>query len=389
MNLHEFQAKEVLRKYGIIVTEFAIASTLAEAEIAVEKMALDSGVVKVQIHAGGRGKAGGVRLARSRSEIFSAVTALLGMRIVNSQTGKEGVVAEKVLITPLVEYKKEFYIGAVIDRAGKRAALIASPEGGMEIEEVAQRSPEKIAKIPIGLNGKIRSYHLLELCKFMGWEGEVAKKGAKLASALAKAFVETDAELIEINPLVLTEEGELIALDAKMAIDDNGLFRQKELAAAFDARQLPRNEILAREADLAYVALEGNIGCMVNGAGLAMATMDIIHHYGGKPANFLDVGGSASKEKVAEGFKIILSDPNVKAILVNIFGGIMNCETLALGIMAAASEMDLHIPLVIRMEGTNVERARELLADSKMNFLIAEDFASAAEKVVSAAKKAG
>lgn len=257
----------------------------------------------------------------------------------------------------------------------------------MDIEEVAAKTPERILTIPISLDGKIRGYHLFELSKFMGWHGGLADQGKHLFSALAKAFMDTDASLLEINPLVETNDGELVALDAKLSVDDNALYRQPEIAANYDATQISRNEAQAKKQDLAYVALDGDIGCMVNGAGLAMATMDIIHHYGGKPANFLDVGGGASQEKVAEGFKIILSDPKVKAILVNIFGGIMNCETLAAGIVAAAGELQLRVPLIVRMEGTNVEKGKKLLVDSKLNIMLADGMAKAAEMAVAAAKK--
>ena len=264
--------------------------------------------------------------------------------------------------------------------------LIASPEGGMEIEEVAAKHPEKILKLPILLDGRMRSYHLLRLAKFMHWEHETAKIGQKIASGIAKAFIETDASLLEINPLIQGPSGALWALDAKLSVDDNALFRQPEFASFYDSSQQSKNEVEAKRFDLAYIALDGNIGCMVNGAGLAMATMDIIHYAGGKPANFLDVGGGASKEKVAEGFKIILSDPKVKAILVNIFGGIMNCATLAEGIITAAKELHVKVPLVVRMEGTNVEEGKRLLEHSGVKIITADGLIQAAEKVVAAAR---
>lgn len=386
MNLHEFQAKEVLGKYGVLVPPFSVVASVAEAHAAVDRMGLERAVVKVQVHAGGRGKAGGVRLARSRQEIFDHVANMLGMHIVNNQTGKSGVVAHKLLISPLIDYTKEYYVGAIIDREKKCGSLILSPDGGVEIEEIAAKTPERILTLPIGIDGRLRSYHLIEACKFMGWAGPMAVKGRQLLTALAKAFVATDAALLEINPLVETAAGDLVALDAKISIDDNALFRHNDLAAYFDASQLPPNEVLAKEADLAYISLDGDIGCMVNGAGLAMATMDLIDHWGGKAANFLDVGGSASKEKVAEGFMIILSDKNVKAILVNIFGGIMNCVTLAAGIIAAVGELKIKVPLIVRMEGTNVVQGKKMLEDSQMDFIIAHSLADAAQKVVAAAK---
>ncbi len=386
MNIHEFQAKKILKKYGIPITDFAIASNLDEVNEAIAALNLDEAVIKIQVHAGGRGKAGGVKLAKNRKEILDYSSELLGMKIVNNQTGPDGVIAERILISEKTLIKKEYYIGAIIDREKARGTLIASPEGGVEIEEVAKNTPEKILTLPISLDGKIHSYHLIKLAKFMGWKGETAKQGMKVAAGLAKAFVETDASLVEINPLIETPEGDIIALDAKLSVDDNALYRQPEIASFYDASQISKYESKAKEFDLAYVALDGEIGCMVNGAGLAMATMDIIYIHGGKPANFLDVGGGASQQKVAEGFKILLSDPNVKAILVNIFGGIMNCETLAAGIIAATADEGIRVPLIVRMEGTNVEKGKQMLADSGLNIIIADNLKEAAEKAVRAAK---
>ncbi|NGX43041.1 MAG: Succinyl-CoA ligase [ADP-forming] subunit beta [Chlamydiae bacterium] len=388
MNTHEYQAKSILQKYGIPIPDFRVVSDFAEVEKVIEELGLDQAVVKVQVHAGGRGKAGGVKLSKSREEIIHDSQQLLGMKIVNVQTGKEGVVAHKIMISPLTDYRKEFYMGVVIDRHNARAVLMVSPEGGVEIEEVAAKTPERILKIPIRLNGKLRQYQLIEMAKFMGWKGDTAKQGMKIAAGLAKAFVEKDASLLEINPLVETMEGDLLALDAKLTVDDNALYRQKEIAEFYDVTQIPSNEAKAKENDLAYIALDGEIGCMVNGAGLAMATMDMIYHHGGNPANFLDVGGGASQQKVAEGFKILLSDPNVKGILVNIFGGIMNCVTLAAGIITAASEQEILVPLVVRMEGTNVEQGRQILTDSELNIIIVDNLTDAAEKIVAAAKSA-
>lgn len=387
MNVHEYQAKMILQKYGIPIPDFVVVSDLEGIKEAVEGMGLDQAVVKVQVHAGGRGKAGGVKLAKNRQEIFDYAKQLIGLKIVNNQTGKEGVIAHKVMLSALLNYKKEYYIGVIIDRQKAQAVMIASTEGGMEIEEVAATHPERILTLPIGLDGSLKNYQLLQLSKFMEWKGKALEEGKKVASALAKAFVECDASMLEINPLVETEEGHIYALDAKLSIDENAMFRQPRLAEYFDPTQMSSFEAQAKEHDLAYIALDGDIGCMVNGAGLAMATMDIIKYYGGTPANFLDVGGGASKEKVAEGFKIILSDPKVKAILVNIFGGIMNCVTLASGIIAAASELMVKVPLVVRMEGTNVENGKKLLADSGLNITIADSLATAAQKVVEASKK--
>lgn len=387
MNIHEYQAKIILQQYGIKVPEFYVVSNIEEARKVLQTTGLQQAVIKVQIHAGGRGKAGGVKLAYNQKHILESVEKLLGMRIINNQTGPEGIVTRQVLISPLVDYVKEYYIGAFIDRQKAQGMLLISSEGGTEIEELAVKKPGHLKKIPIRENGILRGFQLIEITKFMGWTGHTAEQGKKLISALVKAFVETDASLIEINPLVQTSEGDIIALDAKLSIDDNALYRQPQVAAFYDSTQLSPNEARAKEFDLAYIALNGEIGCMVNGAGLAMATMDIINHYGGKPANFLDVGGGASQDKVAEGFKIILSDPNVKSILVNIFGGIMNCVTLAAGIITATTESRVHVPLIIRMEGTNVEKGKKILEDSGLDIIIASDLKDAAKKAVAATKK--
>ncbi len=386
MNLHEYQAKEALQKYGVRMPDFAVASSLHDVREILNKKEWDEAVVKIQVHAGGRGKAGGVKIGRSKEEVVALAEKLLGMKMVNNQTGPLGVITEKVLLTPPVSIKKEYYLSCLIDRESARPILIASPEGGMDIEEVAAKHPEKILQIPFTMEGKIRGYHLIELAKFMGWKEDLAKQGAILVKALVKAFSETDASLLEINPLVETKEGELLALDAKLSIDDNALFRQISLAECYDPSQVSPMEKEANQHELAYIALDGEIGCMVNGAGLAMATMDIIHHFGGKPANFLDVGGGATKEKVAAGFRIILSDPHVKAILVNIFGGIMNCATIAEGVLAAASEQEIAVPLVVRLEGTNVAEGRRILEKSGLAIIAATDLADAAKKVVHSAK---
>lgn len=385
MHIHEFQTKELLRNYGIAVPPFAVISSLIDLEEALEKLNLSKAVLKVQIHAGGRGKAGGVKLAFSPQEIRSHAKNMIGMQIINEQTGQEGIIAHKLLLSPLLEYSQEYYLGAVIDRKLGKAQLIASASGGVNIEEIAAKSPERILRIPIENQGKVRSYHLYEMLKFMGWLGVLQEQATSIIKGLAKAFWDYDASLLEINPLVSTDQGNLIALDAKLSVDDNALYRQPLLADFFDPTQLSPYEVAAKQQDLAYVAMHGNIGCMVNGAGLAMATMDIIHHCGGAPANFLDVGGGASKEKIAEGFKILLSDPKVKAILINIFGGIMNCATIAEGVIAAAEELKITIPIVLRMEGTNVEQGKQRLADSGLPIILANDLRSAAEKVVQAA----
>ncbi|MCH9634410.1 MAG: Succinate--CoA ligase [ADP-forming] subunit beta [Chlamydiae bacterium] len=387
MNLHEFQSKEILMRYGIPIPKFGVASNPEEVKEVIETLNLDSAVVKIQVHAGGRGKSGGVKFAHSKDEIVDISSKLIGMKIVNNQTGKEGIVAHKVIITLPCEIKKEFYCSILIDRETKRPLLIISPEGGMDIEEVAVKMPESILKVPLGSEGQLKRFQVLYISKFMGWTGDLMKQGASLLANLAKAFWEIDASLVEINPLILDEENTLQALDAKITIDDNALYRQKELAEFYDSTQESSAEVAAKQHDLAYISLEGNIACMVNGAGLAMATMDIIHHYGGAPANFLDVGGSADKEKVTEGFRIIMSDKKVKGILVNIFGGIMNCATIAKGLIAATQELHLEIPIVVRMEGTNVEEGRSLLEQSGLKLINVKSLSEAAQTIVKEVKE--
>ncbi|MCH9613299.1 MAG: Succinate--CoA ligase [ADP-forming] subunit beta [Chlamydiia bacterium] len=384
MNTHEYQAKEVLAKYGMPIPEFGVASSTEEAKAIVDRLGLSEAVIKIQVHAGGRGKAGGVKFGKSKAEIVEKAQELIGMKMVNNQTGPQGVIAKQVLITVPVDIAKEYYIGAIIDRENAQPIIIASPEGGMEIEEIAEKTPEKILKLPIRMDGTLKGYELMRLAKFMGWKGPAMKQGMKVTKALAKAFMDVDGDLLEINPLCESPNGDIWVVDAKLSIDDNALYRHPELASYYDPSQVSESEVEANKYDLAYISLEGNIGCMVNGAGLAMSTMDIIHHYGGKPANFLDVGGSATKEKVAAGFKIILSDPEVKAIVVNIFGGIMNCATIAEGVIAAASEMTLDVPLIVRLEGTNVDEGRRLIRESGLKITPADGMADAAEKAVKA-----
>lgn len=386
MHLHEYQAKELLQKFGIPSPEFVVISTMDELQTAIDTLQMDKAVLKVQIHAGGRGKAGGVKIAHNREEILSFADELLGKRIHTKQTGKHGIPVRQILLSPLIDIVKEYYLAATIDRKLGKAILIVSQEGGVEIEEVALNSPEKILKVEIPLTGSVRQYHLIEIIKFLGWEGAIAEQGKEICRNLARAFLDLDAELIEINPLVQTADGELTALDAKLSIDDNALFRHQDLQQCRDLSQIQALEAAAIEQDLAYIAMEGEIGCMVNGAGLAMATMDIIDFYGGKPANFLDVGGGATQDKIAEGFKIILKDPQVKTVLVNIFGGIMNCETLAAGLISAANSSSVHIPLIVRMEGTNVEQGKKMLIDSGLSIVIADNLTDAAKLAVNASK---
>lgn len=389
MNIHEHQTYEVLSRYGIPTPNYGVASNTEEVKEIIERMDLHSAIVKVQVHAGGRGKAGGVKIAKTREEILQFADQLIGMKIINKQTGDAGVVANKVLIAPLADIQKEYYVGAIVDRERGRAMFIASPEGGMEIEEIAVEKPEKILKEPISIDGSLKPFQLRKIAKFMGWEGKTAKEGMQVVAGLARAFIESDASLLEINPLVQTSEGKIIAIDAKMGIDENALYRQKEISQFFDATQISESEVVAKEYDLAYIALDGEVGCMVNGAGLAMATMDLIHYHGGSPANFLDVGGGASKEKVAEGFRIILRDENVKSILVNIFGGIMDCGVLAEGIVEVANDLHVNVPLVVRMEGTNVSEGKKILKNSNLEIITADSLKEAAECAVVGIKERG
>ncbi|MGD0664890.1 MAG: ADP-forming succinate--CoA ligase subunit beta [Rhabdochlamydiaceae bacterium] len=382
MNLHEYQAKLILISEGVPVPPFGVAAKLSEVEKIIKDLHLKEAVVKIQVHAGGRGKAGGVKFGKSPEEIKKLAGELIGMKMVNNQTGPAGVIAHQVLIASPLKIAKEYYLGAIIDREKAEPILIASPEGGMEIEVIAEKHPEKILTLPIALDGTMKPYHLLRLAKFMGWTGKAQEEGIKIAEAVAKVFIQKDGSLLEINPLVQDEDGHLWALDAKLSVDDNALFRQKAIAEMYDETQQSKYEVAAKQHDLAYIALNGNIGCMVNGAGLAMATMDIIHHAGGEPANFLDVGGSATAEKIAEGFNILVSDPNVKAILVNIFGGIMSCATIADGILKALKSKPLKIPLVVRMEGTNVEEGKKMLKSSGLKIVTADNLADAAAAVV-------
>lgn len=385
MNTHEFQAKKILQKYGIPVPTFFVISDLSQLHCLLQNNVIKEAVLKVQVHAGGRGKAGGVKIAKNKEEILMYATELLGKKITNEQTGPSGLVSHEILISEAVDIKKEYYLGTIIDRLSAQGVLIASPEGGVDIEDVAATHPEKVLKLPIPLSGKLKTFELWRVVQFMGWKGVVANQGMSIVAALAKAFVETDASLLEINPLVETKAGQLIALDAKLSVDENALWRQPEIKSFYDSKQLSPGEAKAQAHELSYISLDGNIGCMVNGAGLAMATMDIINYYGGSPANFLDVGGGASKEKISEGFKIILSDPKVKAILINIFGGIMNCETLASGLIAVTNELHIRVPLVVRLEGTNVEQGKKLINAAGLNILIADSLAQAAQKSVEVA----
>lgn len=385
MNIHEYQAKEVLKGYGVPVLKGMVAATPDEALQAAEAIGGDLWVVKAQIHAGGRGKAGGVKLARSLAEVKAHAAELLGKTLVTHQTGPEGKEVLKVLIEEGCKIERELYVGMTLDRASGRLVLMASTEGGVEIEEVAAKTPEKIFRAQVDPVIGFKPFQGRKLAFALGLSGKVALKVAEFMEKLAKAFQDTDAAMAEINPLVITADGHVLALDAKMSFDDNALYRQPRIEAMRDLSEEDPKEIEAKKWGLSYIALDGNIGCLVNGAGLAMATMDTIKHFGGVPANFLDVGGGAQKDQVAAAFKIILQDPNVKAILVNIFGGIMRCDTIAEGVVAAVREVNLSVPLVVRLEGTNVEQGRKILAASGLPIETAASLAEGAQKAVAAA----
>ncbi len=384
MNIHEYQAKEILRKNGVAVLDGKVATTPDEAEAAAKELGGGVCVVKAQIHAGGRGKAGGVRLAKTPQEAREHAAALLGTTLVTHQTGPEGKEVQKVFVEQGCDIDKEFYLGMVIDRTTSRITVMASSEGGVEIEEVAERSPEKILRATIDPAIGFGDFQGRQLAYGLGLPKDSVNKAVAFMRGLYKTFSESDASMAEINPLVLTKSGDLVALDAKMGFDDNALFRQADIREMRDVAEENEKEVAASKFDLNYIALDGNIGCMVNGAGLAMATMDIIKHYGAAPANFLDVGGGATTEKVTEAFKIILSDENVKGVLVNIFGGIMRCDVVANGVVEAARQVNLSVPLVVRLEGTNVELGKTILAESGLDIISADDLADGAKKIVEA-----
>jgi succinyl-CoA synthetase beta subunit len=388
MNIHEYQAKELLAKFGVKVPRGAVAYTAAEAITAARRLGGPVWVVKAQIHAGGRGKAGGVKLVRSEDEVAAAASALLGKNLVTHQTGPGGREVKRVYVEEGCDIARELYLGLLIDRETGRITLIASTEGGVEIEEVAEHSPDKILKVAIDPASGIAPFHARGIAYGLGLTGKQVAVAVDFVTALYRAFTELDATIAEINPLVLTGSGELIALDAKVGFDDNALFRHPEIAALRDEDEEDPSEVEAAKHALNYIKLDGNIGCMVNGAGLAMATMDIIKLYGGSPANFLDVGGGATRERVGTAFKLILSDPNVEGILVNIFGGIMRCDVIAEGVVAAAREVNLHVPLVVRLEGTNVDLGKNIMQQSGLPIMSAENLADAAQKIVTAVREA-
>ena len=388
MNIHEYQAKALLREYGVATLEGRVAYTPEEAEQVARELPGPVWVVKAQIHAGGRGKAGGVKLARSIEEVRQLADAMLGMTLVTHQTGPRGRIVKRVYVEQGCRIARELYLGAVLDRTTARVTFMASTEGGVDIEEVAKHRPEKILKVAIDPVIGFQPFHGRKLAFGLGLKGKEVQKAVAFMKGVYACFVERDASLVEINPLVLTAEGELVALDAKMNFDANALFRQPRILELRDLDEEDPHEIEASRHELNYIKLDGNIACMVNGAGLAMATMDIIKLYGGEPANFLDVGGGASKERVTAAFKLLLSDPNVEAVLVNIFGGIMRCDVIAEGVVAAAREVNLNVPLVVRLEGTNVELGKRILSESGLSIIPADDLADAAQKVVAAVRKA-
>ncbi|MEI7606751.1 MAG: ADP-forming succinate--CoA ligase subunit beta [Rhodospirillaceae bacterium] len=396
MNIHEYQAKSLLKKYGVAVPRGGVAYTPQEAEGVARELGGPVWVVKSQIHAGGRGAGkfkdnpegkGGVRVVKSIEQVGRDTLEMLGHVLITKQTGPEGKEVKRVYIEEGCDIKRELYLSMLIDRGTSRVTIVASTEGGMAIEDVAEATPEKIMKIAVDPATGIQQYHARKIAFGLGLEGKQIQVATKFLIAMYKAFTDLDAAMVEINPLVVTGEGQVIALDAKMGFDDNALFRHKDIEELRDESEEDPAEIEANRHSLNYVKLDGSIGCMVNGAGLAMGTMDIIKHYGGEPANFLDVGGGATRERVTTAFKLILSDKNVEGILVNIFGGIMRCDVIAEGVVAAAREVALHVPLVVRLEGTNVELGKKIMAESGLPILSAENLADAAEKIVKAVKE--
>lgn len=388
MNIHEYQAKGLLAKYGVAVPRGGVAFSADEAVTVAKQLGGPVWVVKAQIHAGGRGKGGGVKVVKSIDDVAAQSKAILGMTLVTHQTGPEGKLVKRLYIEEGCDIKRELYLSFLVDRATSRITVMASTEGGMEIEEVAAAHPEKILKVAIDPATGMQAHHARSIAFGLGLEGKQVQSATKFMLAMYEAFVGLDASIVEINPLVVTGAGEMIALDAKMNFDDNALFRHKDVEDMRDPDEEDASELEAAKWSLNYVKLDGEIGCMVNGAGLAMATMDIIKLYGSEPANFLDVGGGATKERVTAAFKIILGDKNVKGILVNIFGGIMRCDIIAEGVVAAAREVKLAVPLVVRLEGTNVDLGKKIMAESGLPIISADNLADAADKVVKAVKGA-
>jgi succinyl-CoA synthetase beta subunit len=386
MNIHEYQAKEVLRKFGVATLKGQVVTSPEDAVAAAKQIGGNIWVVKAQIHAGGRGKGGGVKLAKTLDEVRDLTSKILGMTLVTHQTGPEGKLVQKVFIEAGCNIEKEYYVACLIDRATGRVTMMASSEGGMDIEEVAEHNPNAIKKVDIDPVTGLGAWQARELAFAIGMKPDVVNKAVKFMTSLYEAFIKCDCSIAEINPLVVTKEGDVLCLDAKMNFDSNALYRQPSILEMRDLTEEDPTEIEASKFDLAFIKLDGTIGCLVNGAGLAMATLDIIKLHGASPANFLDVGGGANKEKVTNAFKIILKDPNVKGILVNIFGGIMKCDVIAEGVIAASKEVGLKVPLVVRLEGTNVELGKKILAESGLNIIPAGDLTDAAKKIVAAIK---
>ncbi|BCS54699.1 ADP-forming succinate--CoA ligase subunit beta [Geobacter sp. SVR] len=388
MNIHEYQAKGILRSFGVPVPDGHVIYNSASAREWSKRLGEGPWVVKAQIHAGGRGKGGGVKLARTPNEVRDLAREMLGMTLVTHQTGPEGKLVKRVLVEEGCNIANELYVSLLVDRATSKVTVMASTEGGMDIEEVAAKTPEKIFMEAVDPLVGLTPFQCRKIAFSLGLDGKLINKAVKLLEGLYTTFIACDCSLLEINPLVVTAENNLLALDAKFGFDDNALFRHPKIADLRDYDEEDHNEIEASQYDLSYISLTGNIGCLVNGAGLAMATMDIIKHYGGDPANFLDVGGGATIERVTEAFKIILSDANVKGILVNIFGGIMKCDVIATGVVEAAKQVGIKVPLVVRLEGTNVALGKQMLAESGLNIVTADGMADAAQKIVAAVKGA-
>lgn len=388
MNIHEYQAKEIFRKFGLAVLKGQVANSPEEATKVAQNMGGNVWVVKAQIHAGGRGKGGGVKVAKSLDEVRDLTKKMIGMQLVTPQTGPEGKKVQKVYIEQGCDIKKEYYVACLVDRHYGRIVMMASSEGGMDIEEVAHKTPHLIHKVVIDPAIGMQAFQARQLAFAIGMQGDIVSKGVKAFLKLYEVFVKTDCSLAEINPLVATGDGQVLPLDGKLNFDENALFRHPDIMEMRDITEEDPTEVEASKHELAFIKLDGNIGCLVNGAGLAMATMDIIKLSGGMPANFLDVGGGANKEKVTAAFKLILNDKNVKGILVNIFGGIMKCDIIAEGIIAATKELGLKVPLVVRLQGTNVELGKKILAESKLNITPADDLTSAAKAIVAAVKGA-
>ena len=387
MNIHEYQAKKLFREHGVAVPEGYLCESPIEAEFAMRRLKTPVAVVKAQVHAGGRGKGGGVKLVKSPEECAKVAKEMIGMTLVTHQTGPEGKLVRKVYVEAGSDIKKEYYLAMLVDRESASVAIMMSTEGGMDIEEVAAKTPEKIVTVQVSPITGLQGHHIRTLCFGLNLPKEEMKEAQKVITSLYKLFTQYDYSLLEINPLIVTGDGKMMAIDGKMNFDDNALFRHKDIEAMRDFSEEDSREVEASKSGLNFIGLDGNIACLVNGAGLAMATMDIIKHYGGDPANFLDVGGGATEEMVTHAFKIILEDKNVKSIFVNIFGGIMRCDVIANGLIAASKNIGLKVPLVVRLEGTNVDLGKQILADSGLDIITAEDMADGAKKSVDAAKR--